>query len=126
MPTSQQYASAVDCLYLRRWHHINYRMDGVMVGVYATTRALGRLMFMERRYDPNEWGPKQVALRQLPILENVKYLPLIWPPAPGLVFGHALTLVPLLHRRSLSASMAYPLCTIKMVLDAATSSDPCF
>ena len=76
MQTTKQYASAVDCQYLRRWHHVNYRVDGVMVGVYATTRALGRMMFMERKYDPDEWGPKQVALRQLAILENVKNHPM--------------------------------------------------
>nr|AMP18949.1 RNA-dependent RNA polymerase [Otarine picobirnavirus] len=76
MNTSKQYASKHDCTYLRRWHHTGYRVDGVCVGVYSTCRALGRLMYQERFYDPEVWGPKMVALRQLSILENVKWHPL--------------------------------------------------
>lgn len=76
MNLDKQYASKHDCTYLRRWHHKDYRVDGVCVGVYATTRALGRLMYQERFYDPEVWGPKMVALRQLSILENVKWHPL--------------------------------------------------
>lgn len=76
MNADKQYASTQDCTYLRRWHHIGYRVDGVCVGVYPTCRALGRLMYQERFYDPEVWGPKMVALRQLSILENVKYHPL--------------------------------------------------
>lgn len=76
MNTDKQYASKHDCTYLRRWHHTDYRVDGVCVGVYSTYRALGRLAEQERFYDPEIWGPKMVALRQLSILENVKYHPL--------------------------------------------------
>nr|AMP18968.1 RNA-dependent RNA polymerase [Otarine picobirnavirus] len=76
MNTTKQYASTDDCEYLRRWHHTNYRVNGIAVGVYATTRALGRLLYQERYYNPEVWGPKMVALRQLSILENVKYHPL--------------------------------------------------
>ena len=76
MNESKQYASKQDCVYLRRWHHKDYRQDGVCVGVYATTRALGRLCEQERYYDPETWGPEMVALRQLSIIENVKYHPL--------------------------------------------------
>nr|UAW00636.1 MAG: RNA-dependent RNA polymerase [Porcine picobirnavirus] len=76
MNTDKQYASTQDCIYLRRWHHTNYRKNGVAVGVYSTYRALGRLMEQERYYDPSIWGPKMVALRQLSIIENVKYHPL--------------------------------------------------
>nr|AMP18959.1 RNA-dependent RNA polymerase [Otarine picobirnavirus] len=76
MNLTKQYVSKLDCEYLRRWHHTDYRKDGVCVGVYATTRALGRLCYQERFYDAEEWGPKMVALRQLSILENVKYHPL--------------------------------------------------
>lgn len=71
----KQYASAQDCTFLRRWHHTNYRIDDVCVGVYSTHRALGRLVYQERYYDPEEWGPKMVALRQLSIIENVKNHP---------------------------------------------------
>lgn len=75
MNLTKQYASAQDCTYLRRWHHTDYRMDDICVGVYSTHRALGRLVYQERYYDPEEWGPKMVALRQLSIIENVKYHP---------------------------------------------------
>lgn len=76
MNTDKQYASKHDCTYLRRWHHEDYRVDGVCVGVYSTFRALGRLAEQERYYDPEVWGPKMVALRQLSIMENVKWHPL--------------------------------------------------
>nr|UAW00646.1 MAG: RNA-dependent RNA polymerase [Porcine picobirnavirus] len=76
MNPDKQYVSKQDCVYLRRWHHQNYRVEGVCVGVYSTCRALGRLMEQERYYDPDIWSAKMVALRQLSILENVKYHPL--------------------------------------------------
>jgi hypothetical protein len=76
MNVDKQYASEHDCTYLRRWHHDEYRVDDVCVGVYSTYRALGRLCEQERYYDPEIWGPKMVALRQLSILENCKYHPL--------------------------------------------------
>lgn len=76
MNLDKQYASAQDCTYLRRWHHKDYRKDGICVGVYSTARALGRLAEQERYYDPEEWGAKMVALRQISILENIKYHPL--------------------------------------------------
>ena len=76
MNESKQYASVQDCVFLRRWHHQDYRIDGVCAGVYSTNRALGRLRYLERYQDPQWWGPKAVALRQLSILENVKYHPL--------------------------------------------------
>lgn len=76
MNESKQYVSTQDCTYLRRWHHTNYRKDGVCVGVYPTFRALGRLCEQERYYDPEVWGKEQVALRQLSIVENCKWHPL--------------------------------------------------
>lgn len=76
MNLDKQYASTDDCTYLRRWHHKDYRVGGICVGVYSTARALGRLAEQERYYDPETWGPKMVALRQLSILENVKYHPM--------------------------------------------------
>nr|QHN70721.1 RNA-dependent RNA polymerase [Mongoose picobirnavirus] len=76
MNESKQYASTHDCTYLRRWYHREYRIKGVCAGVYSTNRALGRLRYLERYYDPEVWGPKMVALRQLSILENVKNHPL--------------------------------------------------
>lgn len=76
MNKSKQYESTHDCTYLRRWHDYEYREEGICVGVYSTYRALGRLCEQERYYDPEIWGPKMVALRQLSIMENVKYHPL--------------------------------------------------
>lgn len=76
MNADKQYASKLDCVYLRRWHHKDYRRNGTCVGVYSTYRALGRLCEQERYYDPEIWGPKMVALRQLSIIENVKNHPL--------------------------------------------------
>nr|UAW00549.1 MAG: RNA-dependent RNA polymerase [Porcine picobirnavirus] len=76
MNDSKQSASDQDCIYLRRWHHTRYRIGGICAGVYPTMRALGRLRYLERYYDPEMWGPKAVALRQLSIIENVKYHPL--------------------------------------------------
>jgi len=76
MNTSKQYASKHDCTYLRRWHHKDYRIDGICAGVYSTYRALGRLCEQERFYDPEVWGPKMVALRQLSIIENCNKHPL--------------------------------------------------
>lgn len=76
MNDQKQYASKNDCTYLRRWHHKDYRVDGVCVGVYSTFRALGRLRYVERYMDLTKWGPKAVALRQLSILENIKFHPL--------------------------------------------------
>ena len=76
MNKDKQYVSKHDCVYLRRWHHDQYRQNGVCVGVYSTFRALGRLMEQERYYDPEVWSSKMVALRQLSIIENVKYHPM--------------------------------------------------
>jgi hypothetical protein len=76
MNETKQYVSKQDCVYLRRWHHEKYRVNGICVGVYSTYRALGRLMEQERYYDPKVWSKEMVALRQLSILENVKYHPL--------------------------------------------------
>nr|UAW00898.1 MAG: RNA-dependent RNA polymerase [Porcine picobirnavirus] len=76
MNIEKQSESLHECTYLRRWHHENYRVGGKCVGVYSTCRALGRLAEQERWYDEDVWGPKAVALRQLSILENVKYHPL--------------------------------------------------
>lgn len=72
----KQYASSQDCVYLRRWHHKDYRVGGVCVGVYSTCRAIGRLRYLERFMDPEYWSPELVALRQLSIIENCKWHPL--------------------------------------------------
>lgn len=76
MNPEKQEESAQFCTYLRRWHHVDYRVDDICVGVYPTMRALGRLCMQERYYDPEVWGSKMVALRELSILENCKWHPL--------------------------------------------------
>lgn len=76
MNIDKQHVSSDDCVYLRRWHGVNYRVKGRCVGVYSTYRALGRLCGQERYYDPDVWGPKAVVLRYLSIIENCKYHPL--------------------------------------------------
>ena len=76
MNADKQYVSTQDCVYLRRWHHKDYRIDGICRGVYSTCRALGRLCEQERYYDPEIWSAKMVALRQLSIIENVRWHPL--------------------------------------------------
>ena len=76
MNLEKQSESTQECTYLRRWHHKDYRESGVCVGVYSTYRALGRLLEQERFYDPEVWGPKMVALRQLSIIQNCEYHPL--------------------------------------------------
>jgi hypothetical protein len=72
----KQYASSKDCVFLRRWHHTDYRPNGTCAGVYSTMRAIGRLRYLERYMNPKYWGPELVALRQLSIIENCKHHPL--------------------------------------------------
>nr|UAW00606.1 MAG: RNA-dependent RNA polymerase [Porcine picobirnavirus] len=76
MNPTKQMSSTQECVYLRRWHHRDYRVDGICAGVYSTCRALGRLANQERYYDPNLWSAEMVILRSLSILENVKFHPL--------------------------------------------------
>lgn len=75
MNPQKQMVSKTDCVVLRRWHSTKYRINGIMVGVYSTFRALGRLMAQERYYDPDIWGAKMVTLRAWSIIENCKYSP---------------------------------------------------
>nr|UDL14587.1 MAG: putative RNA-dependent RNA polymerase [Picobirnavirus sp.] len=76
MNGSKQYVSKHDCVVLRRWHGMNYRVNGTMVGIYSTFRALGRLLAQERFYDPEKWNSELVTLRALSILENCKWHPM--------------------------------------------------
>lgn len=76
MNPDKQYVSKQDCVYLRRWHHTDYRVEGRCAGVYPTMRALGRLIYQERYYDPEDWSAEMVALRELSIINNCEYHPL--------------------------------------------------
>ena len=76
MNKSKQLVSKDHITFLKHWHHQDYLVNGRNVGVYSTMRALGRLRFMERYVDPDKWGAKAVAMRELSIIENCKYHPL--------------------------------------------------
>lgn len=76
MNAAKQYVSTHDCIFLRKWHDTNYRVNGICVGVYPTMRAINSLCEQERYYDPEVWSKEMVALRQLSIIENCKYHPL--------------------------------------------------
>lgn len=77
MNPSKQYVSPVATVYLQRYYHVNFRdRTGVMLGVYSTFRALGRLLGQERFYDPDKWNPTMVTLRAWSIIENCKNSPL--------------------------------------------------
>lgn len=76
MQESKQNISTNTAIFLRRWYHHDYVIDGINRGVYPTMRALGRMRYMERFIKPAYWNAKTVALRYLSILENVKYHPM--------------------------------------------------
>jgi hypothetical protein len=76
MRPEEQSGATDHVIYLSRLHHTKHRVNGIMVGIYPTMRALGRLIYQERYYDPAVWGPKAVTLRYLSILENAKWHPL--------------------------------------------------
>lgn len=74
---TKQYAASDNCIFLRRWHHANYRLEGRCVGVYSTARALGRMRYLERRMSDEFYDdPGIMNLRYLSILENCKWHPL--------------------------------------------------
>lgn len=80
MNPEKQSASKLSAVYLRRYFHASYRdRKGIMLGVYSTYRALGRLLGQER-YIPFEEGSgmykRYVVLRALSIIENCNHHPL--------------------------------------------------
>lgn len=71
MNVSKQYADKHSTYYLQRYYHDSYRdKEGIMLGVYSTERALGRLLAQERFHNPETWGAKDVTYRALSIIEN--------------------------------------------------------
>nr|UDL14536.1 MAG: putative RNA-dependent RNA polymerase [Picobirnavirus sp.] len=83
MNPDKQSVSTDECVYLRRWHNKNYRVNGICVGVYSTCRALGKLLEQERfigkailRSGKEIEYQKILILRSLSILEQVKFHPL--------------------------------------------------
>lgn len=80
MNPDKQSVSKHSMVYLRRYFHDSYRDNkGVMLGVYSTYRALGRLLGQER-YIPFEDGSQDYAryviLRAYSILENCHNSPI--------------------------------------------------
>lgn len=79
MNPDKQSADKHSAVYLRRYFHDSYRDSlGIMLGVYSTFRALGRLLYQERYYDPEVWSKEMVILRALSILENCKNSPIFY------------------------------------------------
>lgn len=77
MNPDKQYSNTDSTVYLQRYYHRSYRdTQNVMLGVYSTFRALGRLMGQERFYDPEKWNNKLVTLRAWSIIENCSNHPL--------------------------------------------------
>jgi hypothetical protein len=77
MNADKQYADRHSTYFLQRYYHDAYRDEsGVMLGVYSTFRALGRLLGQERFYDPDVWSKELVTLRAWSILENTSNSPL--------------------------------------------------
>ena len=76
MNPDKQSVDKHSAVYLRRYFHDSYRdSKGIMLGVYSTNRALGRLLGQERYYDPDIWNAKMVELRAYSIIENCKWHP---------------------------------------------------
>ena len=68
----KQFVGQHDCLYLQKYYLLNHGP----IGMYPTMRALQRVLFQERFYNPEIWGPDLVTLRIIMILENCKGHPL--------------------------------------------------
>lgn len=77
MNPDKQSVDKHSAVYLRRYFHDSFRdSKGIMLGVYSTYRALGRLLGQERFYDPDVWNDKMVLLRAYSILENCANSPI--------------------------------------------------
>lgn len=62
-------------IYLRRYYDLGYRnTEGMLIGVYPTFRALGKLCYMERFH--KGWKSEDYNIRALSILENCNGHPL--------------------------------------------------
>nr|AVD97046.1 RNA-dependent RNA polymerase [Picobirnavirus sp.] len=80
MNPSKQSVDKHSAVYLRRYFHDSYRdKQGIMLGVYSTCRALGRLLGQERfikfKEDSYDYA-RYVILRALSIIENCANSPI--------------------------------------------------
>lgn len=79
MNVDKQFVSKDSAIYLRRYFHMSYRNNkSIMLGIYSTCRALGRLMGQERfyRYEKEVDYAKYLTLRAWSIIENCNNHPL--------------------------------------------------
>ena len=78
MNPSKQSVDKHSAVYLRRYFHDSYRDNkNIMLGIYSTYRALGRLLGQERYFDEEDIEFKKLTeLRAYSILENCKNHPL--------------------------------------------------
>lgn len=79
MNPSKQSVDKHSAVYLRRYFHDSYRdSKGIMLGIYSTERALGRLLGQERfvsfEKDSGDYA-RYVVLRSLGIIENTNNSP---------------------------------------------------
>ena len=68
----KQFVGTDDCLYLQKYYHLEWDRGGM----YPTYRALNSLCSQDRFFDPTVWGPEQVVVRSIMILENTADHPL--------------------------------------------------
>lgn len=74
MNASKQEVSRDSTTFLRRKYYKGYVLNGINRGVYATSRALGKLKYMERWHE--DWDREAVIVRALSIIENCRFHPL--------------------------------------------------
>ena len=71
------FQSEDEVIYLQRYYSSDYKRGRNYVGVYPIFRALGRLVYMERKTNmTNEIGDDYFAIRAISIMENCKFHPL--------------------------------------------------
>jgi len=76
---SKSYESNDYLIYLQNLYHNDYKVDGVIKGIYPTFRALNRILYQERWSNFEDYGIKgsdYYSIRTISILENCKHHPL--------------------------------------------------
>lgn len=76
---SKSYSSPRYAIYLQNLYDNDYKVDGIIRGIYPTYRALCRIIFQERWSDFEDFGIEgrdYYSIRTICILENCKYHPL--------------------------------------------------
>lgn len=76
---TKSYISDKYCIYLQNLHHVDYKHDGLIRGIYPVYRALNRIIHQERWSDFEDYGivgKDFYSIRTICILENCRYHPL--------------------------------------------------